>query len=230
MMSNNIADRISVVRDRVAKAAIDADRDTASVSLLVVSKTKPVSDIESAYNAGQRLFGENYVQEGVEKIQALEHLADIEWHFIGPLQSNKTRLVAEHFDWMQSIEREKIARRLHEQRPDNMPDLQILLQVNLDNESTKAGVTLANVQELAEQVSRFDRLTLRGLMAIPKADATEQQQAESYQALYTVFQELKEKYPTIDTLSLGMTNDLEAAVKHGSTMVRIGTAIFGERN
>jgi len=230
MMSNNIADRISVVRDRVAKAAIDADRDTASVSLLAVSKTKPVSDIESAYNAGQRLFGENYVQEGVEKIQALEHLADIEWHFIGPLQSNKTRLVAENFDWMQSIEREKIARRLHEQRPDEKPELQILLQVNLDNESTKAGVTLANVQELAEQVSRFDSLTLRGLMAIPKADATEQQQAESYQALYTVFQELKEKYPTIDTLSLGMTNDLEAAVKHGSTMVRIGTAIFGERN
>ncbi|MBT0114703.1 YggS family pyridoxal phosphate-dependent enzyme [Vibrio alginolyticus] len=208
-------------------------RTPESVQLLAVSKTKPVEAILEAYQAGQTAFGENYVQEGVSKVQHFaEHYPDnrIEWHFIGPIQSNKSRLVAEHFDWVHTIDRTKIAQRLNEQRPSELKPLQVLIQVNTSGEASKSGVTEAEVFELAELISRLPNLTLRGLMSIPANVSDYESQLHEFQKLATLKQTLEAQFPEIDTLSMGMSGDMTAAIEAGSTMVRIGTAIFGARD
>lgn len=208
-------------------------RTPESVQLLAVSKTKPVEAILEAYQAGQTAFGENYVQEGVSKVQHFaEHYPDnrIEWHFIGPIQSNKSRLVAEHFDWVHTIDRTKIAQRLNDQRPSELKPLQVLIQVNTSGEASKSGVTEAEVFELAELISRLPNLTLRGLMSIPANVSDYESQLHEFQKLATLKQTLEAQFPEIDTLSMGMSGDMTAAIEAGSTMVRIGTAIFGSRD
>ena len=225
-----IAERLKSAYERKDQAAASALRPPNSVALLAVSKTKPVSDISQAYEAGQRLFGENYVQEGVEKVQALRSLTDIQWHMIGPIQSNKTRLVAEHFDWVQSVDREKIARRLNDQRPDTLAPLNVLIQVNIDDEASKSGVSPSSVGELIKAIGDMPKLVLRGLMAIPKVTSNTQEQAETLSELAQLFRTYHTNLSNFDTLSVGMSNDMEAAIAHGSTMVRIGSAIFGERD
>ncbi|ENG5982957.1 YggS family pyridoxal phosphate-dependent enzyme [Vibrio alginolyticus] len=208
-------------------------RTPESVQLLAVSKTKPVEAILEAYQAGQTSFGENYVQEGVSKVQHFaEHYPDnrIEWHFIGPIQSNKSRLVAEHFDWVHTIDRTKIAQRLNDQRPSELKPLQVLIQVNTSGEASKSGVTEAEVFELAELISRLPNLTLRGLMSIPANVSDYESQLHEFQKLATLKQTLEAQFPEIDTLSMGMSGDMTAAIEAGSTMVRIGTAIFGARD
>ena len=208
-------------------------RTPESVQLLAVSKTKPVEAILEAYQAGPTAFGENYVQEGVSKVQHFaEHYPDnrIEWHFIGPIQSNKSRLVAEHFDWVHTIDRTKIAQRLNDQRPSELKPLQVLIQVNTSGEVSKSGVTEAEVFELAELISRLPNLTLRGLMSIPANVSDYESQLREFQKLATLKQTLEAQFPEIDTLSMGMSGDMTAAIEAGSTMVRIGTAIFGARD
>ena len=224
-----IAERLKSALESLKQTVKNANRAPNSVQLLAVSKTKPVSEIVLAYEAGQRLFGENYVQEGVEKIQSLQELSDIEWHFIGPLQSNKTRPVAEHFDWVQSIDRQKIAQRLNDQRSAHKK-LNVLIQVNVDNEESKSGVSVDEVKPLAQAIQQMPNLTLRGLMAIPSAANNDQQQTLSFTKMQKVFTELQSEYPNIDTLSMGMSADMQNAIHCGSTMVRLGTAIFGPRN
>lgn len=225
-----IADRISIAQSRINQAAQNCSRSSAEISLLAVSKTKPISDIIAAYQAGQRLFGENYVQEGETKITALQaNYPDIEWHFIGPLQSNKSKIVAEHFDWMHTLSRDKIAQRLHEQRPSNKPPLNVCIQVNISQEESKSGVNAEDVATLALTINSLSKLTLRGLMAIPTATNDEQIQQQEFAQLKQLFDQLKQQYPSVDTLSMGMSNDMDIAIANGSTMVRIGSAIFGER-
>ena len=223
-----IAERLKSALESLALSVQNTNRAPNSVQLLAVSKTKPVSEIVLAYEAGQRLFGENYVQEGVEKIQALQELSGTEWHFIGPLQSNKTKPVAEYFDWVQSIDRLKIAQRLNDQRSP-YKKLNVCIQVNINNEENKSGVQVEDVARLAEQISRMPNLTLRGLMAIPAADQNDEQQQLTFGQMHQLFTQLKSEYPNIDTLSMGMTADMHNAIKCGSTMVRLGTAIFGPR-
>jgi pyridoxal phosphate enzyme (YggS family) len=225
-----IAERLNSARKGIQQAATNAHRPPNSVKLLAVSKTKPVSDIMDAYNAGQRLFGENYVQEGVEKTKELAHLSDIEWHMIGPIQSNKTKVVAEHFDWVQSVDREKIARRLNEQRPDNLAPLNICIQLNIDDEDSKSGVKPEALDELVSFIQSQDKLKLRGLMAIPKANPTEEEQQRTFGKLKELFDHYHTSLSNFDTLSVGMSGDMVEAIENGSTMVRIGTAIFGKRN
>lgn len=224
-----IAERLKSALESLEQANQKANRAPNSVQLLAVSKTKPVSDIVQAYEAGHRLFGENYVQEGVEKIQALQELNDIEWHFIGPLQSNKTKLVAENFDWIHSVERKKIAQRLNDQRTAHKA-LNVLIQVNINKEQSKAGVMPEEVEALAEFIDALPNLTLRGLMAIPKAEQSEQDLAKTFEQMHACFVQLQQKFEPVDTLSMGMSGDMEQAVFAGSTMVRVGTAIFGARN
>src|SRR5882672_10609914 len=216
-----IAENLQAVRARIGRAARAARRDGEAVTLLAVSKTHPSSSIASARDAGQLAFGENYVQEAFEKMTALPGL---EWHLIGPLQSNKTRLAAERFQWVQTLDREKIAKRLSEQRPAALPALNVLIQVNASGENTKSGVALHEAQALAKAVAVLPRLRLRGLMSIPEPGAPRERYAE-VRALYD---ELKARFG-FDTLSMGMSDDLELAVAEGATMVRIGTAIFGQR-
>ena len=225
-----IADRLLHAHKLIAQCNDSAHRPANSVKLLAVSKTKPVSDLQQAYDAGQRLFGENYVQEGVEKIQAMNNVADIEWHFIGPLQSNKTKLVAEHFDWVQSVDRLKIAQRLSNQRPVDRPPLNICIQINVDDESSKSGILVDEVNSFAAQIATLPHLTLRGLMAIPKASNNEQESHSSFETMRSLYDSLKTQYSSIDTLSMGMSRDLPSAILSGATMVRIGTAIFGARD
>ncbi len=237
-----IVDKLQAVRDRITTACIAAGRDPAGVRLLAVSKTFGPNAVLAAVSGGQTAFGENYAQEGVEKILALrEALAGglsapvsspLEWHYIGPLQSNKTRLVAEHFDWVQSVDRLKIAQRLSEQRPAQLPPLQVCLQVNIDGGVTKAGVAPQEALALAAAVARLPRLQLRGLMSIPEpapdfvaARAVHQRAADLFEQINRAGMWLQ----PMDTLSMGMTADLEAAIHAGSTMVRVGTAIFGGR-
>lgn len=216
-----IADNLQAVTERIGRAAKAARRDPSAVRLLAVSKTHPAARIAEAYAAGQRAFGENYVQEAIEKMASLPEL---EWHLIGPLQSNKTRLVAERFQWVQTVDREKVARRLSEQRPAALPPLNVLIQVNASGEATKSGVAFADVQNLAKSIAPLPRLRLRGLMAIPEPGAPR----ERYREVHDAYRALKDAFG-FDTLSMGMSDDLELAVEEGATMVRIGTAIFGER-
>lgn len=224
-----IAERLKLAHERIDQATARSHRPSNSVQLLAVSKTKPVSDIRQAYEAGQRLFGENYIQEGVEKIQALSELEDIEWHMVGPIQSNKTRLVAAHFDWVQSVDRLKIARRLNEQRPSHLEPLNVCIQLNLNDESSKSGIGAEQLPELVEQIEQFENLCLRGIMAIPQAEVSDAQQNDTLRQLAELFGQYHTKLSNFDTLSVGMSGDLEAAIAHGSTMVRVGTAIFGAR-
>jgi pyridoxal phosphate enzyme (YggS family) len=224
----DVADNLSTVRRRIIDAEQCFGRTKGSVNLLAVSKTKPEAMIREAYAAGQRAFGENYVQEGVEKAIALSDL-DIDWHFIGPLQSNKTRVVAEHFAWVHSIDREKIARRLGEQRPGHLPDINVCLQVNISGEASKSGVSTDEVPALARAVAALPGLQLRGLMAIPAPSKDPAAQRLPFAALRALLSELQSEHPSMDTLSMGMSGDLEAAVAEGATIVRIGTDIFGAR-
>ncbi|WP_376694798.1 YggS family pyridoxal phosphate-dependent enzyme [Wenzhouxiangella sp. EGI_FJ10305] len=222
-------ERLEQTRARIDAACRSADRSTDSVALLAVSKRKPVEAIRELYELGQRAFGENYVDEGVGKIRELADLA-LEWHYIGPIQSNKTKLIAAHFDWVESIDRAKIVRRLADQRPDHLPPLKVLIQVNLDDESQKAGCAPEQIAELAEQIADSERLELRGLMAIPAPREDFDDQRAVFGRLRRLFEALREKYPEADTLSAGMTADLEAAIAEGSTEIRIGTALFGPRD
>ncbi|MGI2173227.1 YggS family pyridoxal phosphate-dependent enzyme [Shewanella ulleungensis] len=225
-----IADRLSIAQSRINQAAQNCSRLPSDISLLAVSKTKPINDIITAYEAGQRQFGENYVQEGETKITALAaDYPDIEWHFIGPLQSNKTKIVAEHFDWMHTVSRDKIAQRLNDQRPDSKLPLNVCIQVNISQEDSKSGVDANQVATLALTISQLPNLMLRGLMAIPTATDNTQLQQQEFANLKVLYDQLKLQYPSIDTLSMGMSGDMDIAIANGSTMVRIGSAIFGER-
>ena len=224
----NLASNLTAVTDRIRVAEHQAHRTPQSVTLLAVSKTKPAALIEAASAAGQRCFGENYAQEAVEKAEALKHL-NLEWHFIGPIQSNKTRGLATHMDWIHTVEREKIARRLNDQRPDDMAPLNICLQVNISGEASKAGILSTEVLTLADAISALPKLRLRGLMAIPAPSEGIDAQRRPFKALKDIWDELKGTYPELDTLSMGMSGDLEAAVLEGATIVRIGTDVFGAR-
>ncbi|WP_442807356.1 YggS family pyridoxal phosphate-dependent enzyme [Trinickia soli] len=227
---SHIADNLLAVHARIERAARNADRAPDSISLLAVSKTFPAADIRAAFAAGQRAFGENYVQESLAKIEALGDLrADMEWHFIGPLQSNKTRPVAEHFDWVHSVDRLKIAERLSEQRPDALPPLNVCLQVNVSGESSKSGVAPEEALALARAIAALPKLRLRGLMSIPEPASDQQAQREPHRRLRQLYETLRAQGIELDTLSMGMSGDLEAAVLEGATIVRIGTAIFGQR-
>ncbi|WP_285130056.1 YggS family pyridoxal phosphate-dependent enzyme [Leclercia adecarboxylata] len=229
---NDIAHNLAQVRDKISAAATVCGRSSEEVTLLAVSKTKPASAIAEAINAGQRMFGENYVQEGVEKIRHFREkgTADLQWHFIGPLQSNKSRLVAEHFDWCHTVDRLRIASRLSEQRPAEMPPLNVLIQINISDENSKSGIALEELEQLADQVAVLPGLRLRGLMAIPAPESDYDRQFAVARQMAVAFEALKTRFPTVDTLSLGMTDDMAAAIAAGSTMVRIGTAIFGARD
>jgi PLP dependent protein len=229
--SPHLARHLNEVRQRIAQAETAASRDASSVALLAVSKTFPAEDVRAVFEAGQRAFGENYVQEAVAKIAALADLRDqIRWHFIGPLQSNKTKVVAENFDWVHSVDRLKIAERLSEQRPENMAALNVCLQVNVSGEASKSGVAPAEALALARRIAALPRLRLRGLMAIPEAAASLDEQRAPHRRLRELMETLRADGLELDTLSIGMSADLEAAILEGSTMVRIGTAIFGARD
>ena len=222
-----ISDSLQSTKDRIAAACVAAGRPPGAVQLLAVSKTFPGSAVHEAFAAGARAFGENYVQEGLAKIEELGDLRDrLEWHLIGPLQSNKTRPVAEAFDWVHSVDRLKTAQRLSEQRPAALPPLNICLQVNISGEASKSGLLSAEVAALARQVAALPRLRLRGLMAVPEPGPGALAQ---HQAMAALFGALKAEGLALDTLSLGMSADLEDAIRAGSTMVRVGTAIFGAR-
>jgi pyridoxal phosphate enzyme (YggS family) len=230
-MMSETEQRYQAVCERITQAALHAGRKPASVQLLAVSKTFAADQVREVAASGQRDFGENYVQEGADKIAALKDVPGLVWHCIGPLQSNKTRPVAEHFDWVHSVDRLKIAQRLSEQRPAGLPPLNICLQVNIDGGPTKAGVSPSEALALALAVSALPRLVLRGLMTIPDpVEGFDAQVAVHLQAKH-LFDELQAALalPQFDTLSMGMSADLEAAVKAGSTMVRVGTAVFGAR-
>lgn len=230
----NIFKNIKNVEQKIVRIAEQTQRNADDIQLLAVSKTKPVSQIKEAYQAGLRHFGENYVQESIEKIQQIKLDPDfnepIFWYFIGPLQSNKTRPVAENFDWVQSVERLKIAERLNNQRPSHLPKLNICLQVNISGEQSKSGTTLLQVIELASQVNQLAHLELRGIMAIPEKTDDKQRLENQFKQLHNIYLQLQQLYPQVDTLSMGMSGDLETAIACGSNMVRIGTDIFGSRN
>jgi pyridoxal phosphate enzyme (YggS family) len=223
-----IADKLQAVQGRIGAACRAAGRDPAGVRLLAVSKTFGPDAVRAALAAGQVAFGENYIQEAVGKIVALQGLP-IEWHCIGPIQSNKTRLVAEHFDWVQSIDRLKIAQRLNEQRPDGRAPLQVCIQVNTDGGPTKAGVAPQEVAALAAEIHRLPRLRLRGLMTIPEPAPDFAAACALHARARALFDVLNADGLGLDTLSMGMSGDLDAAIQAGSTMVRVGTAIFGQR-
>lgn len=230
---NQIAQHLFQVKERIAQAAARANRNLQQIRLLAVSKTKPAEAVMAAHAAGQRCFGESYAQEAAIKIDALRQqpeYCDIEWHFIGPLQSNKSKLVAERFDWVQSVDRDKLIDRLNNQRPACMAPLNICLQINISGESSKSGTSEQEIFRLAELVSHSERLVLRGVMAIPEHTSDENVLATQMARMQALFTELARQYPTVDTLSMGMTEDLELAIAHGSTMVRVGTAIFGARD
>ena len=225
-----ISENIQSVRSRIRQACVNADRPASDVTLLVVSKTFPADAVREAFAAGERHFGENYVQEALDKIAALADLrASIEWHMIGPLQSNKTRVVAEHFDWVHTVDRLKIAQRLSEQRPAGLPPLQVCVQVNVSGEASKSGVAPADALALARAVAGLPNLRLRGLMVIPEPETDLAAQRAPLRATRELLLQLQQAGLQVDTLSMGMSADLEAAVLEGSTMVRIGTAIFGSR-
>ncbi|HBC83113.1 MAG TPA: YggS family pyridoxal phosphate-dependent enzyme [Escherichia sp.] len=229
---NDIAHNLAQVRDKISAAALRCGRASEDVALLAVSKTKPASAVAEAIDAGQRAFGENYVQEGVDKIRHFQEqgVTGLQWHFIGPLQSNKSRLVAEHFDWCHTVDRLRIASRLSDQRPAGIPPLNILIQINIRDEESKSGIPLAELDALADQVAELPGVCLRGLMAIPAPVSNYERQFAVAQQMAVAFDALKLRYPTVDTLSLGMSDDMEAAIAAGSTLVRIGTAIFGARD
>lgn len=223
-----IAENLQRVQTRIAKACAQAGRSTTDVALLAVSKTFAADAVQEAFAAGQHAFGENYIQEAVEKITALRHLP-LQWHCIGPIQSNKTRLVAEHFDWVHTVDRLKIAQRLSEQRPAQRGRLQICIQVNVDGGTTKSGVAPEDALALAQQIAALPRLQLRGLMCIPEPATDFSGACAVFTRARQLFDAIRASGIPLDTLSMGMSADLEAAVASGSTQVRVGSAIFGER-
>lgn len=224
----SIAERLQAVRGRITQTAAACGRDPSGICLVAVSKTRPVEDLRLALAAGQLDFGENYLQDALPKILELAGTG-IRWHFIGPIQSNKTRDIAHHFNWVHSIDRVKIARRLSEQRPAQLPPLQICLQINLDDEASKAGFRASAVDAAADAIARLPRLELRGLMCIPRPRSDPHEQRAAFAALRELLQRLRERHAGLDTLSMGMSADMEAAILEGATMVRIGTDIFGPR-
>lgn len=232
----SISENLQLVQHRIANSAQAAGRDPASITLLAVSKTFDVQAVLAAAQAGQRAFGENYVQEAIDKIAATRDMRahnldlQLEWHFIGPIQSNKTRQIAEHFDWVHSVDRLKIAQRLSEQRPAEMPPLQICLQVNVSGEATKSGLEPDALLELARAVVLLPNIRLRGLMAIPEPTEDVQQQRAAFAKLRFMQNDLQAVGIQTDTLSMGMSADMDAAIAEGATIVRIGTAIFGVRD
>ncbi|MNK31973.1 hypothetical protein D3C87_504180 [compost metagenome] len=233
MIMSTIEQNLQAVRESIAQAAADAQRAPADVTLLAVSKTFGADAVLDAMRAGQAAFGENYLQEALDKIAFVKAAAPQHapaWHFIGPIQSNKTRPIAEHFDWVHTVEREKIATRLSEQRPAGLPDLNICLQVNISGEASKSGVTPAELPALAHAVAQLPRLRLRGLMAIPEPETELTLQRAAFAQLRALYEQLKAEGLALDTLSMGMSADLRAAVLEGATIVRVGSAIFGSRN
>ena len=219
-----ITQRLQLIRDQICEAECCYNRQPNSVLLLAVSKTKPAEAIAAAYQAGQRHFGENYLQEALKKQQELGAYA-ITWHFIGPIQSNKTKALATHFDWVHSVDSLKIAQRLSDQRPPHLPPLAICLQVNISDEPSKSGISLDDLPQLCAQITKLPNLKLRGVMAIPAPQPDFEQQRSPYKKLYQAGAKLE-----LETYSFGMSGDLTAAIAEGSTIVRIGTALFGDRN
>ena len=233
MIMSTIEEKLQAVRRAIAQAASDARRPADSVSLLAVSKTFGADAVLAAAAAGQTAFGENYLQEALDKIAAVRLAlpqASLAWHFIGPIQSNKTRPIAEHFDWVHTVEREKIAARLSEQRPESLPDINICLQVNISGEASKSGVAPDDLPALAHAVARLPRLRLRGLMAIPEPQSEPALQRAAFAQLRELYEQLRAEGLPLDTLSMGMSADLQAAVLEGATIVRVGSAIFGARD
>ena len=227
---NAVVKQLTEVRKKVAEATLAAGRELGSVGLLAVSKRQAANELLSAYQEGQRNFGENYLQEALDKQKLLSH-CEITWHFIGPIQSNKTRAIAENFDWVHSVDRFKIAKRLSEQRPKEKGLLNICLQINISDEETKSGLSVSELPELMKAVSALPNLRLRGLMAIPaKGFANSDEQRAPFARLREMFEKMKAQGYPLDTLSMGMTEDLEIAISEGATWVRIGRAIFGERD
>ena len=226
---HKIDDKLAKFTARIHQAANAAGRDPQSVQLIAVSKTQPPEAIAQAYAWGQRRFGENYLQEALEKQIALHQLPDIEWHFIGPIQSNKTRAIAGHFQWVHTVDRLKVAQRLNEQRPPHLPALNVCVQVNIDDESTKSGVSLAELPALIRGITPLANLNLRGLMAIPAATDDPARQRKAFAKLRSAQQVLNLQGFRMDTLSMGMSGDMEAAIAEGATFVRVGTDIFGAR-
>lgn len=226
-----IQENILKIQEQINFFASLTERDPNSVTLLAVSKTKPISDIVEAYNFGQRKFGESYIKESVEKIKYFkEHgFNDIEWHFIGPIQSNKTKLISENFDVVQSVDREKIALRLNEQRPIGIPPLKVLIQVNISNEKQKSGVHISDLPNLINCILNCKNLQLKGFMGIAEDTTDQKIIEEQFLLINNLYQKYKKSIESIDTLSIGMTGDMQLAIKCQSTMVRIGTAIFGHR-
>ena len=228
-----IPQNLQAVRDSIAAAARIALRDPQSVQLLAVSKTFDAAAVLSAAQAGQRAFGENYLQEALDKMAAVKAARPdltLEWHFIGPIQSNKTRQIAEHFDWVHAVDREKIAQRLSDQRPPSLSPLNICLQINISGEASKSGAAPEQAPMLAQAIAALPRLRLRGLMAIPEAAESVEQQRAPFHRLHQLWQALRAQGLELDTLSMGMSNDMTAAIVEGATIVRIGSAIFGKRD
>lgn len=224
-LSNNIAKLF----ERVRRSAEKSQYSSGNVKVVAISKTRPALDLRAAHACGLTDFGENYLQEALQKIEALKDLPLV-WHFVGPIQSNKTAAIAAHFDWVHSVDRPRVARRLSEQRPAQLPPLQVCLQVNISREDSKSGVSLEELPELAATVLELPRLQLRGLMAIPAADTDSRQQQQAFRHMREALVQLQILSPGIDTLSMGMSDDMEVAIMEGATLIRIGTAIFGPRN
>lgn len=223
-----LKNRLQSIETLIEDTKNQCGRSSETVQLLAVSKTWPAEKLRELAELGQQRFGENYLQEALEKIQTLADL-NLEWHFIGPIQSNKTKDIATAFDWAQSLDRIKIARRLSEQRPTSLAPLNVCIQVNIDNEQSKSGIAADDVLDFAEQLTEFEQLTLRGLMVIPSKSENEADQHASFKKAYALFEQLQQRYASVDTLSMGMTGDMAVAIAEGSTMVRIGTALFGAR-
>ena len=228
MNKQQLTDNIAKVRSRVRESAEKCQRQESAILLLAVSKTRPADEIRDAADCGLRHFGENYLQEALDKIEQLQDL-DLVWHFIGPIQSNKTRPIATHFDWVHSVDRAKIARRLNDQRPESLAPLNICLQVNISGEDSKSGISPAELPALAQAVVQLPRLRLRGLMAIPEATDDVARQHADFSRLRELLEEVREMAAEADTRSMGMSADMEAAIAEGATIVRIGTDIFGPR-
>jgi len=226
---NDLLERLHSVRHRIQKACISAGRSSDAVSLLAVSKKHPASKILALHQLGVTAFGENQLQEALDKQSKLEGI-DIQWHYVGVIQSNKTRAIAENFRWVQSVDRDKILKRLSLQRPDKLGLLDICLQVNIDREPQKAGASPEDILQLAALAKGLENIRLRGLMAIPRFSADPEQQHDSFRRVRTLFDELKDSGHVVDTLSMGMSADLETAIHEGSTMVRIGTDLLGKRD
>jgi len=221
--------QITKLQHRIEHAAIASVRKSKQITLLAVSKTQSAGIVREAAAAGLNCFGENYLQEALVKIEALADLK-LQWHFIGPIQSNKTKDIAQHFDWVQSVDRLKIAKRLAQQRPVDLGKLNVCIQVNIDNEASKSGILPENLLDFAQQIQKFEQLQLRGLMVIPTASNDQRQQQQSFQYAQQLYSQLAAIYPNVDTLSMGMSGDLEQAISAGSTLIRIGTSLFGERS